>query len=292
MRKSIKFLILALMISGFMFSSFVEAKDIKPAGGSQVGSYTGGPMGIGGVAGMAAGEQITPYILEYCGRDKLLERSKIINETKKECDKLKGKEKKACKKDYLKRVEAKPEFKKFENYRCTNYSKLVFTCMDNFTFEDKDKRFSCEEEAKNELNFNEDDFDGRLILELKEKGEVKVPKYNGSEVEENIEEPAEESMEDLESDTIEEDFDGLDHSSYNLQHGDLIAWGVPGVPRIPAPRKTTKTNASSNNTQQAPAAQEECKDPIFNNIKLIESNASKVTDTEKDQFLNELKSQN
>ena len=75
--------------------------------------------------------------------------------------------------------------------------------------------------------------------------------------------------------------------SVSLADGDLIAWGIPYVPRIPVPRsrKHTSTSSSSSSTS---SQQSQINDETYKALRMVEENSEKITDSEKTEFLNKL----
>ena len=73
-----------------------------------------------------------------------------------------------------------------------------------------------------------------------------------------------------------------------LESGDLVAWGIPGIPYIPTPSPKAKTSSSSSTS--TPAQKQEISDEGYKSLRSIEMESEKVTEPEKDQFISELNS--
>lgn len=71
-----------------------------------------------------------------------------------------------------------------------------------------------------------------------------------------------------------------------LKHGDLIAWGIPRIPSIPRAKSNSSSSSSSSSSSQA----KQVNDESYKAVRSMEQNSEKVTDSEVDQFLNELSS--
>lgn len=73
-----------------------------------------------------------------------------------------------------------------------------------------------------------------------------------------------------------------------LENGELLAWGIPSIPHIPAPKPKATTTSSSSTS--APAEQKEVSDEGYKSLRSVEIESEKVTEPEKDQFISELNS--
>ncbi|MGD9580012.1 MAG: hypothetical protein AB7V50_01450 [Vampirovibrionia bacterium] len=81
----------------------------------------------------------------------------------------------------------------------------------------------------------------------------------------------------------------LQKQSY-LQNGELVAFGIPGIPHIPTPKINTSKSSNSSKSSNASSqpAQQPVSDAGYNALRSVETASDKVTDSEKDQFLTEL----
>ncbi|MEW5818953.1 MAG: hypothetical protein AB1782_02065 [Cyanobacteriota bacterium] len=79
--------------------------------------------------------------------------------------------------------------------------------------------------------------------------------------------------------------DVIPENTFRLESGDLIAWGIPhpGIPSIPRPKPKQEPPASNPADQQPQAS-----DETYNALRQVEQISDKVTDTEKDQFIQSL----
>ena len=107
----------------------------------------------------------------------------------------------------------------------------------------------------------------------------RVDLINGNKKEQEIEPVEEEDQTDIEP----------EESGY-LPNGELLAWGVPYVPSIPRPRKTNSSSNSNNSNNSSSTTQAKPSDASYNALRSVEENSAKITDTDKNAFLNELDS--
>lgn len=72
-----------------------------------------------------------------------------------------------------------------------------------------------------------------------------------------------------------------------LEHGDLLAWGIPFVPTIPigGPKKSSQ-GTGEKNIQEVQSS-----DAGYQSLRTVEQASEKITDTDKDTFLAGLKAQ-
>lgn len=76
----------------------------------------------------------------------------------------------------------------------------------------------------------------------------------------------------------------VNQKSY-LKHGDLVAWGIPGIPSIPVAKPSKPVH------QEKTVTEKQVSDQTYQALRSVEQGSEKVTQSDVDQFLNQLNAQ-
>lgn len=197
------------------------------------------------------------------------------NETKmySAIDKIKEKEIKILRNEYYEKVE---DFKKAKTNSQNNLEVLEKDLVETETkLIDLASKNSCYVNTfKTEINS-----DKKQLQDLMNKYKQEYEKSQTSDSSLDSQDKEDIDFSDLEKSSM---FDVEPLETISLKQGDLLAWGIPSVPRIPVPKPKAKPETQAGAT--------EVKDETYRALWNIESNSSKITDSQKDQFLTDLRS--
>jgi hypothetical protein len=278
--KLITMLIVALLVSG----SLADEALSRGKGGKVSESAA-----TAGVAGSNANTKAAVPL--YCETGAIITIGECQKDLIKKCvqEEYADKIKKAKKDDLDKyeknckvKVENSPELQAcYQKTACGPFLLDVSSCMgEKDVLNDLELRSTCELKARQKFGFTDAYFDGFKVRE-----DYKPDAGSG--------EPCDVDLDILDDFLDDEDtsYDvEPDKSAYSLKAGDLLAWGIPAVPRIPAPRmKSSSSSASSGDSSNA--ASQPVDDDAYKNLKMIEVTSTEITDTQKDAFLRELDAQ-